>query len=169
MGVTSYLVASGSNRRARRHGVPAAVLRAATARLAALGRVVAAAPPRRSAAMGPAGRAFENGAALVESSLAPPAMLAALKAIEREFGRRRGRRWGARVLDLDIVLWSGGRVASRRLTIPHPGLPTRAFVLGPAVAIAPGWRDPVTGRTVRQLHARLTAPRPKTRRSGVGS
>ena len=47
-------------------------------------------------------------------ALDPPAMLAALKAIERDFGRRAGRRWGARVLDLDIVAWSGGRVRGAR-------------------------------------------------------
>ena len=63
-----------------------------------------------------------------------------VKAIERDFGRRPGKRWGARVLDLDLVAWSGGRFASRRLVIPHPRLASRDFVLGPLCAIAPGWR-----------------------------
>jgi 2-amino-4-hydroxy-6-hydroxymethyldihydropteridine diphosphokinase len=67
------------------------------------------------------------------------------------------------VLDLDIVLWSGGPWASERLVIPHPEFRSRAFVLAPAAAVAPGWRDPVTGRTLRQLNARLlhavTSPR----------
>jgi 2-amino-4-hydroxy-6-hydroxymethyldihydropteridine diphosphokinase len=80
-------------------------------------------------------------------------MLARLKRLEREFGRRPGRRWGSRVLDLDIVLWSGGRFRSRRLKIPHAGLPQRSFVLQPLLAIAPGWR--VNGAlTVRHLAAR---------------
>ena len=58
----------------------------------------------------------------------------------RAFGRRRGRRWGPRVLDLDLILWSGGAFRSRRLIIPHPQLGKRAFVLQPLAAIAPNWR-----------------------------
>ena len=91
-------------------------------------------------AHGGAGRDFANAVALIESDLEPTGMLAALKSIEREFGRRPGRRWGPRVLDLDVVLWSGGRFRSRKLTIPHPQLATRTFVLQPLVAAAPGWR-----------------------------
>ena len=68
---------------------------------------------------------------LVASDLSPPDMLAELKGIERDFGRRGGRRWGARVLDLDIVAWSGGRWRGHGLTIPHPRLAQRDFVLGP--------------------------------------
>jgi len=82
-------------------------------------------------------------------------MLARLKAIERAFGRRPGRRWGDRVLDLDIIGWSGGIWASRGLSIPHAAFRERGFVLGPLVEIAPTWRDPVTWLTVRQLLARL--------------
>ena len=92
-------------------------------------------------------------------------MLALLQAVEAEFGRhRRGQAWMARVLDLDIVLWSGGCWAEPDLTIPHPQFRWRAFVLGPAHAVAPGWRDPLSGLTLRQLHARLTAPRPLPKR-----
>ena len=78
----------------------------------------------------------------------------ALKKIEREFGRRPGKRWGARVLDLDLVAWDGARFASRRLTIPHPRLGERDFVLGPLAAIAPGWRV-VGALTPRHLASRL--------------
>jgi 2-amino-4-hydroxy-6-hydroxymethyldihydropteridine diphosphokinase len=60
------------------------------------------------------------------------------------------------VLDLDILLWSGGKWHDRTLTIPHSQLRVRRFVLDPLVTIAPAWRDPLTHRTVRQLHARLT-------------
>ena len=89
-------------------------------------------------------------------------MLAALKAIERQFGRRRGgQRWAARVLDLDIVLWSGGPWASPSLTVPHPEFRRRGFVLGPARAVAPDWRDPVTRLTLRQLYARLLRSAPR--------
>jgi 2-amino-4-hydroxy-6-hydroxymethyldihydropteridine diphosphokinase len=61
------------------------------------------------------------------------------------------------VLDLDIVLWSGGAWASPGLTIPHPRFRTRQFVLGPAASIAPTWRDPLSGLTLRQLAYRLAA------------
>ena len=98
--------------------------------------------------------------AIVESKLAPDDLLAELKAIERAFGRRGGRRWGPRVLDLDIILWSGGAWGGPGPIIPHPEYPRRSFVLQPLAEIAPAWRDPLTGATVRQLLARLTAPRP---------
>jgi 2-amino-4-hydroxy-6-hydroxymethyldihydropteridine diphosphokinase len=64
------------------------------------------------------------------------------------------------VLDLDIVLWSGGSYAAPDLIVPHPLFRVRDFVLAPAAQIAASWRDPVTGLTVRQLHARLVRARP---------
>ncbi|MBV1691018.1 2-amino-4-hydroxy-6-hydroxymethyldihydropteridine diphosphokinase [Novosphingobium sp. G106] len=157
-----YLVALGSNRRHHRLGCPEAVLRAAFAaldgkglKLKAVSAVVASRP------LGPSLRRYANAAAVVKSKLAPDELLDRLKAIEQRFGRRiGGRRWGARVLDLDIVLWSGGAWSSPPLTIPHPAFRTRRFVLGPAAAIAPRWRDPLTALTVRHLLARLTRPRP---------
>ena len=159
MARTSYAIALGSNRRSR-HGSPAATLRAA---LTAIGGVRAVSKIRTTPALGPAGRSFANAAAIVESRLAPDAFLAELKAIERAFGRRPGRRWGPRVLDLDIILWSGGAWAGAGPTVPHPAFRTRAFVLQPLAEIAPTWRDPIGGATVRQLLARLTAPRPAPR------
>ncbi len=91
----------------------------------------------------------------------PGALLGELQAIEHRFGRRDrgGQRWRARVLDLDIVLWSGGTWASPDLLIPHPAFRQRDFVLGPAAGIAPEWRDPLSGLSLRQLHARLTRPK----------
>ena len=114
---------------------------------------------RSTPALGPAGRDFANAAAILASDLDPPDLLAQLKALERSFGRRGGRRWAARVLDLDIVLWSEGAWAGDGLTIPHPAFRERRFVLDPLAEIAPGWRDPLTGLKVRQLHRRLLAPR----------
>jgi 2-amino-4-hydroxy-6-hydroxymethyldihydropteridine diphosphokinase len=64
------------------------------------------------------------------------------------------------VLDLDVVLWSGGAWASSRLTVPHAAFRTRTFVLDPAATIAPDWRDPLTGLTLRQLAVRLRRRRP---------
>ena len=60
------------------------------------------------------------------------------------------------MLDLDIVLWSGGAYAGNGLTVPHLSFRDRGFVLGPALAVAPDWRDPITGLTLRHLHYRLS-------------
>lgn len=155
MARASYAIAIGSNRRGR-HGSPE---REVAAALDALGGVVAVAPVVRSAPLGPSLRRYANTVALVESALAPPEMLARCKAIERRFGRRRGRRWGSRVLDLDLVLWSGGPWASPGLIVPHPAFRERRFVLDPLVRLVPEWRDPVSGRSVRQLGAALRRPR----------
>ena len=158
-----YLVALGSNRRHGLYGPPEAVVRAAQEEMAAFGTVLARAPVIASAPMGAAQRRFANSALVLESELAPPSLLAACKRMEREFGRRRGQRWGDRVLDADIVLWSGGIWRSAGLAIPHPEFRRRAFVLGPATAIARHWRDPVSGLRIGQAYARLTRPRPLPR------
>jgi len=160
-----YLVALGSNMRHPRHGPPRRVLAAAFAALdhgrqdvLAISRVIETPP------LGPSRRRYANAAALVRSKRTPHEMLARLHKIERRFGRRRtGSAWRARVLDLDIVLWSGGAFAGHDgkadLVIPHPFFRARRFVLDPAAQIAGGWRDPLTGLSIRQLRARLTKPR----------
>lgn len=125
--------------------------------------VVAKARPIASRPLGPSRRRYANGAVIVDCALEPLALLALLQRIESDFGKRWGQRWGARVLDLDIVLWSGGPFGDGGLVIPHPAFRQRDFVLGPARAIAPGWRDPISGLTPRHLHARLTRPRPRPR------
>jgi 2-amino-4-hydroxy-6-hydroxymethyldihydropteridine diphosphokinase len=160
-----YLIALGSNVRHPRHGRPERVLAAALAELERQGIAVErAAPAMASAPIGPSLRRYANGAAMVRSKLKPPALLALLKAVERHFGRQtRGQRWTSRVLDLDIVLWSGGPWSSPGLTVPHIAFRDRDFVLRPAIAIAPDWRDPITGLSLRHLHARLTRPRPVPR------
>lgn len=123
--------------------------------MAAIGGVVRASPTFTTAPLGPSRRRFANAVLMIESDETPPDLLARLKRIERAFGRRRGRRWDARVIDLDIVLWSGGAWSSDQLTVPHRLFRERAFVLKPLLAIVPAWRDPLTGRTIRQLAARL--------------
>ena len=180
-----YLIALGSNQRHGRFGPPAAVLGAALRALAEAGcRVLAAAPVVASAPVGPSRRVYANGAAVVACDAAPDVLLARMKAIEARFGRRCGQRWGTRVLDLDIVLWSGGRWRSGArsapmrargagwggwLAVPHPAYAGRDFVLGPAARVAPAWRDPVNGRTVRQLaqgrRSSLSKPRCHLRQS----
>jgi len=155
MAKTSYAIALGSNRRHGSHGAPAGVVRAATEALAELGEVERVSKIRATPALGPAGRGFANAVMLLATELGPDELLAALKAVERDFGRRRGRRWGPRVLDLDIVLWSEGSWGGPGPLIPHPEFRKRGFVLAPLAEVAPGWRDPVTGATVRQLLVRL--------------
>ena len=136
------------------------MIEAAIARLDEEFALFDASPIILNAAIGGAGRDFANAVALVESDLEPMEMLGRIKSIERDFGRRRGKHWAARVLDLDIAVWSGGRYRSRRLTIPHHGLADRSFVLGPLAAIAPNWRirGPLTGR---HLAHRLARRRPR--------
>lgn len=169
MGKHRYLVALGSNIRHPRHGSPRRVIAAALEaldrgklRIGAASRVIETAP------LGPSRRCYANAVAIVRCTLAPHDMLRKLQGIEHAFGRRRrGRAWGARVLDLDIVLWSGGAWAADEgegsLVIPHPAFRARHFVLQPAATIAGAWRDPLTGLSVRQLSARLTKPRPTPR------
>jgi 2-amino-4-hydroxy-6-hydroxymethyldihydropteridine diphosphokinase len=155
-----YAIAIGSNRMHGRHRRPAGVVEAAIAELDRRFDLFDASPILLNAAEGGAGRDFANAVALVESGLEPPELLARLKTIERDFGRRAGRRWGPRVLDLDLVAWSGGKHASRALEIPHPRLAERDFVLGPLSVIAPDWR--LSGAlTARHLMARLGKRRPQ--------
>jgi len=159
-----YAIGLGSNRRHARFGDPRRVLMAALAALESDDiEPVDASPIIASAPVGPSPRRFANAVALVASPLSPPAMLARLKAIEAAFGRRTGRRWGARTLDLDILLWSGGAWADARLTIPHPAMTTRAFVLNPLTAVAPDWRHPLSTLTVRQHAARIASAKPVDR------
>ncbi|MGN7999351.1 2-amino-4-hydroxy-6-hydroxymethyldihydropteridine diphosphokinase [Sphingomonas sp. 22176] len=156
MSVTSYIIALGSNR-CGRHGGPRAELRAA---LAAIGRVRAVSRIHETPPLGPSIRRFANAVAEIETDEAPEDLLRRLKTIERAFGRRRGQRWGARVIDLDIVLWSGGCWASPVLTVPHPQYRARRFVLVPLAEIAPQWPDPVTGRTTLPLLHAVDRRRP---------
>ena len=159
MAKTSYAIALGSNRRSR-HGSPAATVAAAVRSLGQFGKVERVSSVRRSPALGPAGRSFANAVAILATPLGPPELLKALKGIERSFGRRGGRRWGPRVLDLDIILWSEGAWGGPGPIIPHPEFRNRLFVLEPLADIVPRWRDPISRRSVRQLLATQRRPIP---------
>ncbi len=156
-----YAIALGSNRRHGRYGDPRAVIAEALAALAAAdATIVATSATLSSAAFGPSRRRYANAAAIIETTLAPLALLALLKRIERTFGRRPGQRWGARVLDLDIILWSGGLWSTPTLSIPHPAWRTRRFVADPLAQIAPDWRDPLTNRSARHIAHHLRRAQP---------
>lgn len=157
------LIALGANLPTARHGPPARGLDAALAALAAAGiRTAARSRWYRSAPLPPAaGPWFVNGVARVETALPPQALMARLLSVEAAFGRRRSAAGAARALDLDLLDYRG-RVMRRAagdegpaLTLPHPGLARRAFVLAPLAEAAPEWRHPETGATAAALLAAL--------------
>ena len=101
--------------------------------------------------LGPAQPDYLNGCALLEVTLAPQAVLATLLSIEDQFGRVRQERWGARTLDLDLLLYGDRVLETADLILPHPRMAERAFVLVPLAEIAPDLIDPRSGLTISQL------------------
>lgn len=118
-------------------GEAEATLRSAVAALRALpGRLAGLSSLYRSAPLGPAGQAdYLNAVARLDTPLAPHALLAALQAIENANGRVRGVRWGPRTLDLDLLLYGNDRIATADLTVPHPELVHRNFVVIPLLEL----------------------------------
>lgn len=95
---------------------------------------------------------FVNGAAEIETSLSPRELLGLLKSVETSVGRTKGGvRFGPRVLDMDILLYGDGIIEEDDLTIPHPRMDKRRFVLAPLCDIVPDWVSPVSGVSVRGL------------------
>ena len=94
---------------------------------------------------------FLNLAAAARTSLAPQALLDALLHIENQMGRTRTERWGPRVIDLDLLLYGGEQVALPGLTVPHPRLRERAFVVVPLAEIAPEMALPGDGKQIAEL------------------
>lgn len=98
---------------------------------------------------------FVNAVAMVATRLSPLALLDQLQALEQHHGRVRRRHWGPRTLDLDLLLFADYRLTWPRLTLPHPELAHRAFVLLPLADVAPELRLP-DGRSVARLAASLS-------------
>lgn len=119
---------------------------------------------------GPPGQPpYLNGAAVVETFLGPRVLLSRLQSIEKELGRTDSPRWAPRIIDLDLLLFGSRSIQSPTLTLPHPRMAWRRFVIEPAAEIAPQWVHPLIGWTLAQLRAHLdrslplvviTGPRP---------
>jgi 2-amino-4-hydroxy-6-hydroxymethyldihydropteridine diphosphokinase len=149
--MTAAYVALGANL-----GDPVAAVQAALAALAGLpdSRVVRASSLYRTAPVGLSNQPdFINAVAALETALAPEALLDALFAIEAGFGRVRAAKNGPRTIDLDLLLHGDLELAQPRLTLPHPRLHLRAFVLVPLAEIAPDLRLPRRGSVAAWLPA----------------
>lgn len=141
-------VGIGSNLDDRR-----ALIERAVERLDALPatRVTSRAAVRETAPVGgPPQPDYLNTAVELETALEPEALLSALQRIEQELGRVRSERWGPRAIDLDILIFGDRRIDSPSLTVPHPRLTERRFVLEPLSELAPERIPPGCARSVRQ-------------------
>jgi 2-amino-4-hydroxy-6-hydroxymethyldihydropteridine diphosphokinase len=101
---------------------------------------------------------FLNMAVEVETNLTPHELLTAIQKIETEMVRRRTIPKGPRTIDIDILFYANEIIATPGLEIPHPRLTARRFVLDPLSEIAPNFRHPATGQTVREAQAALHPP-----------
>lgn len=112
----------------------------------------------RNPPMGPAGQPdYVNAVMAVETRLDAETLLAEMQRIETGQGRvRDGERWGARTLDLDLLLYGQQRIATPALTVPHPGIAGRAFVVYPLLEIAPGLDIPGLG-PARELARQISS------------
>lgn len=127
-------------------------IREAITRLGSVGRVVAVSSFYETEPVEFTDQAwFLNLAVALETTEMPNPLMAALLSIEREMGRQRTQEKGPRTVDIDILLFGDTTMDSRELTIPHPAMQHRRFVLEPLAEIASEARHPVVGKTVREL------------------
>lgn len=148
---TVYL-ALGTNLGDRARNLRAAIerIQAAGVRLTKQSSVYETAPMYRSAQP-----QFFNMVIEGETDVLPKVLLRRLLSIEQEMGRKRVVENGPRIIDIDILFYGRFTIATPELTVPHPGLEERRFVLEPLAEIAPDWRHPRAGRKMRQLLADL--------------
>lgn len=105
---------------------------------------------------------FLNAVVELQTQFSPPDLLSALLEIERENGRDRSTSppKGPRTLDLDLLSFGDAVIETETLTLPHPAIAGRLFVLVPLVEIAPEWRHPVSGKTASELLAEANCRNP---------
>jgi len=145
-------IALGSNL-----GDSLAILQAAVAQIANLDQVQVLAQSSwyQTKPIGPPQPDYFNGCITVQTDCQPVAFLHQLQTIEQHFGRIRREHWGARTLDLDIILWGDQIITEPTLMIPHCYFRDRAFVLMPLQEIAAHWIDPVTQLTIDCLYQQV--------------
>ena len=100
--------------------------------------------------------AYLNGIAIVETTLSPREVLAAIHALEGQFGRKRGLANAPRTLDIDLIAYGRRVIDEPGLTLPHPRAAERRFVMGPLAEIAPDWAHPTRGETAASLATSAT-------------
>ncbi|MEM9485425.1 MAG: 2-amino-4-hydroxy-6-hydroxymethyldihydropteridine diphosphokinase [Cyanobacteria bacterium P01_F01_bin.116] len=105
----------------------------------------------KTAPVGPPQPSYINACAIVQTRFSPEQVLQVLLTTEASFGRIRRQRWGPRTLDLDLLLYGDLVIDTPTLTLPHPRMHERAFVLVPLEEIASDWRHPVRQQTVKKL------------------
>lgn len=133
-------------------GDRAAYLRDAIARLQSAGHVVAVSSFYETEPVEFTQQPwFLNCAVALETAKMPKQLLSALLRIERQMGRRRIQKKGPRTIDIDILLFGNAAMDSAQLTIPHPAMHERRFVLEPLAEIAPEARHPVLSKTIREM------------------
>jgi len=155
--VATAAIALGSNLSSP-FGTPDANLREALSRMTSLGRVKAVSSFHTTAPVGYLDQPeFVNAAALLETTLSPLELLHGLLAIEHAMGRDRASvpEKGPRTIDLDLLLYGDVVLATSELTLPHPAMHQRAFVLAPLAEIAPEMRHPSLHASVAELLATL--------------
>ena len=134
-------------------GPPAATLKAALVRLDQLGvKILSVSSLYETPAWpDPAQPVFVNAVAALETAHQPVELLALLHGVETDFGRLRSAPNAPRTLDLDLLDYDGRVIEEGGLTLPHPRLAERSFVLAPLAEVAPRWRHPVTGQGAAEL------------------
>ncbi len=111
----------------------------------------------QTAPVGPPQPDYFNACALLSTTLMPEVLMQTLLDVEARFGRVRRERWGARTLDLDLLLYDDLILNQPHLQIPHPRMVARAFVLVPLAEIAPEWVEPISQQTIATLASKLDA------------